>query len=166
MILIRKRLALAAVIVLALAGCRKKPMVAGASAIPSPEPAAKSECVIKLEPKVEVMSFEEQWGIEVESIGLTSADYMLDFRYRVRDPNKAIPVLRRSIKPYIVDKASGKKFIVPNPPKVGPLRQTTILPKADKTYFIMFVNPGKFIKRGSLVDVVIGDFVAKDLIVK
>jgi hypothetical protein len=30
----------------------------------------------------------------------------------------------------------------------------------------MFANPGRFIKRGAMVDVVIGDFVAKDIVVQ
>ncbi len=109
---------------------------------------------------------EQKWGIEIDGIRLSAAGYMLDFRYRVRDPNRAYPVFSRRTKPYLVDQVTGAKFMVPSSPKVGPLRQTTLKPEADRIYFVMFANPGKFIKRGSKVDVVIGDFVAKDLVVE
>ena len=112
------------------------------------------------------LSTQEKWGVEVDSIRLSASDYMLDFRYRVNDPNKAYPVFSRRIKPYLVDQATGTKLAVPTPPKVGPLRQTTLKPQVDKKYCIMFAKPGKFVKRGNKVSVVIGDFVAKDLVVQ
>lgn len=107
----------------------------------------------------------KQWGIEVESISLSAADYMLDFRYKVTDPEKAKAIFKRKTKPYLIDKETGAKFIVPSPPKVGPLRQTTLKPEIGRVYYMMFANPGKFIKKGKTVDVVIGDYVANDLVV-
>jgi len=41
------------------------------------------------------------------------------------------PLADRGIKPYLIDQASGAKVIVPNPPKVGPLR-TTQAPQAGR----------------------------------
>jgi hypothetical protein len=111
-----------------------------------------------------VESIEERWGIKIEGIRLSAADYMLDFRYRVIDPEKAANLFDRKTKPYLIDKESGAKFVVPSPPKVGPLR-TTNPAQADRTYFILFANPGKFIKQGSKVTVVIGDFRAENLTV-
>jgi hypothetical protein len=108
---------------------------------------------------------EQQWGIEVESLSLSAADYMLDFRYRVIDAEKAIPILDRNTKPYLLDKETGGKYPVPCPPKVGPLRQTTLRPETGRVYYMMFANPGKFLKKGKVVDVVIGDYVASDLVI-
>lgn len=90
---------------------------------------------------------------------------MLDFRYRVLDPEKAMPLFDRKIKPYLVDEATGAMFVVPEPPKVGALR-TTRKPVPDRNYFIMFANPGKFVKPGNKVTIVIGDFRAENLIVQ
>jgi hypothetical protein len=58
--------------------------------------------------------------------------------------------------------------MVPSPPKIGPLRQTTRNsgPLAGKTYFIFFANPGKSIKAGDKVTVVIGDFKIENLAVQ
>ena len=111
-------------------------------------------------------SMEEQWGVEVQSLRLTAGGYMLDFRYKVTDPEAAKPLLNRQVKPFLIDHASGGKFLVPDSPKVGALRQSTREPVAGKHYFMFFANPGKFLKPGSTVTVVIGDFRAENLMVE
>ena len=111
------------------------------------------------------LRLEETWGIRIEGIRLSAAGYMLDFRYRVLDPEKAALLFDRKTKPYLIDQKSGAKFMVPSPPKVGPLR-TSDPPQKGRTYFIMFANPGKYIKQGYKVTVVIGDFRLEDLTVK
>ncbi len=108
---------------------------------------------------------ESQWGIEVIGIRESAAGYMLDFRYRVVDPDKSAPLFNRRIRPYLIDEETGARLEVPNPPKVGPLR-TSDKPKANRTYFILFGNPGKFIKKGARVTIVIGDLKIKDLVVQ
>jgi len=112
----------------------------------------------------ELISLQDKWGIKIEGIRLSAAGYMLDFRYRVIDPEKAAPLFDRQTKPYLIDQESGAKFIVPSPPKVGPLR-TSNPPQADRTYFILFANPGKYVKQGNKVTVVIGEFKAENLTV-
>ena len=90
---------------------------------------------------------------------------MLDFRYRVLDPEKALPLFDRKIKPHLVDEATGAVFAVPEPPKVGALRSTR-KPQPGKNYFVMFANPGGYVKKNSKVSVVIGDFRAENLVVQ
>ncbi len=114
---------------------------------------------------VSAASLEETWGIKDLSIRLASNGYMLDFRYRVTDPEKARPLFNGKIKPYLEDGVSGARFYVPNPPKVGSLRNTRP-PQADRIYFIIFGNPGKYIKPGGRVTVVVGDFRAGNLVVQ
>lgn len=109
---------------------------------------------------------EKDWGVQIYGIRLSAADYMLDFRYRVIDPNKASPILNRNVKAYLIDEQSGAKLIVPTPPKVGSMRQKSYEPIAGKIYFVMFSNPGRLVKRGSKVTVVIGDFKAENLVVE
>lgn len=108
---------------------------------------------------------EERWGIKIESLRLSAANHILDFRYRVIDPIKAAPLFIRKTKPYILDQSSNRKFVVSSPPKVGPMRSNAN-PQANRVYFILFSNPGTFVKSGNIVDVVIGDFNAKDLVVE
>jgi len=109
-------------------------------------------------------SMEERWGVKVLPIQLSAGGYMIDFRYRVLDPEKAMPLFDRKIKPYLVDEATGAMLVVPEPPKVGALR-TTREPQRDRIYFILFANPGRYVQKGKRVTVVIGDFKVENLIV-
>ncbi len=127
------------------------------------QPAAAQQTA---EPTVDQPPIEQQWGIEIQALRLSAADNMLDFRYRVTDPGKARQLLKRGLKPYLLDRATGAKLLMPTETKIGPLRQATLAPKKDRVYYVMFANPGRFIKRGAVVDVVIGDFVAKDIAVQ
>ncbi len=114
------------------------------------------------------INIEEQWGVQVESIRTSAAGGLLGFRCRALDSDKALPLVERKYKPYLIDQASGKKLGVPNTAKVGPLRQTVRYgkPKEDRIYFVLFGNPGGFIKPGDKVSVVIGDFKVENLVVE
>jgi len=116
--------------------------------------------------KSRYQTLEDQWGISITGIRLSGAGYFLDFRYRVIDPDKASQIVKRDIKPYLVDNETGAVMGVPAPTKLGPLRQTSVKPYKDRVYFIMFANPGKYIKKGRKVTVVIGDVKIKDLTVE
>ena len=107
---------------------------------------------------------EEKWGIKIKAIRLTAADHMLDFRYRIIDSDKASMLADRQTKPYLIDQATGTKLSVPRT-RLGPLRQTAVKPAADRDYIVLFGNPNKLVKQGSLVTVVIGEFKAESLIV-
>lgn len=109
---------------------------------------------------------EEKWGIRVEGIRHSAAGYILDFRYRVLDPEKASHLVTRKNKPYLIDEATGIICEVPTPPKVGPLRQTSVQPKSNVVYFILFANPGKRVQAGDKVTVVIGDLRVEGLVVQ
>ena len=111
-------------------------------------------------------SLEERWGIRVESLRLTAAGMMVDFRYRVLDPEKAVTLLRSEDKPVLIDEATGTRFVVPTPPKVGALRSVDEHPEGGRIYFMLFANPGRFLKPESRVSVVMGDFVAEGLVLQ
>lgn len=108
----------------------------------------------------------ERWGVEVVGVHVSAGGYMLDFRYRVTDPEKAMELFKRQNKPYLIDQLTGRKLLVPNTPKVGPLRQTTRKPEAGRVYYALFGNPGCLVKTGGKVTVVIGDFRAEDILVQ
>jgi hypothetical protein len=116
-------------------------------------------------PAANLAALDENWGIRVEGIRQSAGGYMLDFRYRVLDAEKAAPLFDRKTKPYLIDQTSGTKLHVPNTPKTGPLRSSNP-PQDDRVYGILFGNPGTYIRPGSKVTVVIGDFKAEDLLVR
>jgi hypothetical protein len=108
---------------------------------------------------------EETYGISIVGIKLSGNGYLVDFRYRVVDPGKAAALADRKVTPYLADQASGLKSTVPTGPRMGSLRAKGT-PVAGKTYFILFSNGKKVVKKGSIVDVVIGDFRAEGLTVE
>jgi len=101
---------------------------------------------------------ENQLGIKIVGLRRSSAGYMLDFRYRLLDPAKAASLLDRKIRPYLLDEATGAQLGVPNAPKVGQLRPTSrnnVIP--GRNYYILFANPGRYLKAGSKVTLIAGD---------
>jgi hypothetical protein len=116
-------------------------------------------------PARESVQLRERWGIEVTSLKLTAAGHLVDFRYRVTDPMKALPLFDPKGRPILIDQASGTKLNVPVAPKVGSLRQKTLKPEVGRIYFILFGNTG-VVRDGSKVTVVIGEVKIEDLTVE
>lgn len=114
---------------------------------------------------VDAESIKERWGVDIVGIRLTSSGYMIDFRYRVVDAKKAAPLFDRATKPYLIHQSTGAKFMVPSPPKTGPLR-TSDAPQPGRVYWMFFGNPGGFVKSGDKVTIIIGGFRADGLIVE
>jgi hypothetical protein len=154
-----------------LAGCQKSaarqshdPPTTQVAALPKDERSTSAR--EKNDGSVQHKSLADDWGITVLGVQLSAAGYMLDFRYKVTDPEKALPLMSRDAKTYLVDQETGAKLYVPSPPKVGQLRQKSSQPQVGRTYFILFANPGRFIKVGSKVTVAIGDCRIENLIVE
>ncbi len=113
----------------------------------------------------EEQAVEERWGIKILLVRTTAEGFFLDFRYRVIDPEKSMMLLDRKVKPYLIIEKTGEKVPVLRT-KLGPMRQTAVKPTADRNYAILFGNPGKSVKKGDKVTVVIGDFRAEKLAVQ
>ena len=137
-----KRLGALSLVALLAPGCATPP--AEKAAVMAPPPDVVPDVV-------------EDPGIRVESLRLTAADYMLDLRFRVTDAERAVPFLSRKTELQLVDTASGARLAVPNTPKLGRLRQVARKDMADRSYFMLFANPGRFLKAGSQVTLVAGD---------
>lgn len=108
----------------------------------------------------------DRYGIEVQGVRHAAAGYMLDFRYRVVDEQRAATLINPRLRPYLLDQQTGKQYIVPTVGRVGPLRQTRAKVEAGRTYFVFFANPGRAVAPGTKVSVVMGDLVIKDLTVQ
>ncbi len=103
-------------------------------------------------------SMEQQYGIQIDSVHLTAANYMMSFKFKVLDVEKATPLMSRKIDPYVVHEKSGSKFAVPVSPKIGAIRSTPKFAQEGKNYFIFFGNPSGYVKSGDRITIVIGDF--------
>lgn len=108
--------------------------------------------------------FKRTWGIDVVGVRPVASGQMLAFRYRVLDEVKAKPLFEKTLKPYLIDEATGTRLAVPSMENVGDLRQDDA-PEADRIYYMIFGNPGKLVKSGSRVSIVIGNFHLEGLIV-
>jgi hypothetical protein len=111
---------------------------------------------------------EAVYGIKVEGLRLTASGSMLDFRYRVLDTQKAAPILNGKFQPYLLDEARSAKLGVPNTPVLGRIRQTSRNGQifTDRTYFVMFGNPGKAVQSGDKVSLLLGTVKITDVTVQ
>ena len=105
------------------------------------------------------------WGVDIIGVKALSSGLMLRFSYRVVNAEMAKTLNDKRATPYLVDEKTGAKLEVPTMEKVGQLRQTGT-PEVGREYWMVFANKGKFVKRGSHVDVVIGNFRANGLVVE
>jgi hypothetical protein len=117
-------------------------------------------------PSIAAVSEAGKWGVQVVSLRLTAADHMIDFRYRVVDPQKATPLLNRRIKPHLIEEETGARMEVPRYSKLGPARQISDNPTTDRVYTMIFGNTGKIVKPGSRVTIVIGEIRLENLTVE
>ncbi len=106
-----------------------------------------------------------QWGIEVMHVRQASAGYMLEFRYKVHDAQKAQALFERQTKPVLTHIETGAMLIVPTPAKTGALRNSN-MPTSGKVYWMFFANPGKLVEKGDQVNIEIGDFLIEKLVVQ
>lgn len=130
--------------------------IAGCASIPGDKPRLS-------ESRPDQTTAAEKLGIKPVAIRLTAGGNMVDFRYSVFEPSKSLPMFDRKIRTYLVNEATGDKFAVPTNSKIGPLRSSSREPVAGKEYFIFFVNPGRPLKRGDKVAVVVGDMKIENL---
>ncbi|MDH5410132.1 MAG: hypothetical protein OEY16_01985 [Alphaproteobacteria bacterium] len=115
---------------------------------------------------VDIGTLEKDWGLKVVALRRSAGGYMLDFRYRVVDREKAMDIVEGRMKPFIVDDARKLLLQIPTAEKVGALRQTHVSPRPEFIYFMMFGNPGKAIQAGDRVTLVIGDIRIDDIVVE
>ena len=153
-----------AVVVALLALCMIDARVeaAGRNDQPASEPGSTSPT--RRHPRLKTR-MKNEWGVEVLFVRPMSAGYMLEFRYRVLDAEKASPLFERQTKPVLTHVESGATMIVPTPAKTGALRNSN-MPIEGRTYWMFFANPAKFVKSGDHVTIEIGDFAARNLIVE
>ena len=109
--------------------------------------------------------YKRNWGVEVIGVRAVSSGYMLAFKYMIVDAEKAKLMNDRKTRAFLRDDASGTVLSVPAMEKVGELRPGAT-PEAGRAYFMIFGNPGRFVKPGNRVSVVAGGLSIDGLIVE
>ena len=115
---------------------------------------------ISAPPRPASATVNEHCGVDQLRIHRTANGQLLDLRYRVVDPQLATTLLAKDNTAYAVHEQSGTRLRVPSTPKAGSLR-TKGSPRAGRSYFALFTNPGGLVRRGDQVSVVLGDLTAE-----
>ena len=105
------------------------------------------------------------WGVDAVSVKLAESGQVVRFTWRVTDVGRASVLHDKKAVPALEDPQAGVSLVVPTMDNIGQLRQTQP-PEVGKSYWMVFSNKGRLVKRGHRVNVVIGAFRANGLIVE
>ena len=109
--------------------------------------------------------YSARFGVDQMHVKYTASGASLEFRYRVVDPDKAAALVDKRATPILTDQKSGLRLLVPTMEKIGALRQEAT-PEVGREYWMVFSNPGKIVQRGNRVDVKVGYFQVRGLVVE
>jgi hypothetical protein len=104
------------------------------------------------------------WGVDGLVVKWAESGEVIRFSYHVLDADKARILGDKKFEPSLQDPQAGVKLVVPSLENVGSLRQSAP-PVNDQSYWMVFSNKGRLVKRGDHVNVVIGAFHADGLVV-
>ena len=105
------------------------------------------------------------WGIDSLRVKAAESGELIRFSYEVLDPQKAAPLNDKKLEPKLVAPELNAVLVIPSLEKVGQLRQSST-PIAGKNYWMAFSNPRRTVKPGDRVDIVIGQFHARGLVIE
>lgn len=100
-------------------------------------------------------------GVQLMLVAVSGDGGLLDLRYRVTDADKAAALHASSTPPAIVDEETGLVVsrLYMNHGHSGPLKPAV-------TYYLVFENPGGWVRRGRVVTVLLGAFQVEHVAVR
>jgi hypothetical protein len=107
------------------------------------------------------LAFEDKTGVRIVLVAVSAGGGMIDLRYQVIDPEKALIVHDAENPPAIIDEDSGQVF---KTPWMNHLHDGSY--QAGIVYYTLLMNSGGQIKPGDRVTVVVGGFSLEHLIVR
>lgn len=117
----------------------------------TPNTSALAPVRIHIGPVVSAQGLVERSGVKLVRVALSGSGGLVDVRYRVIDPDKAATVHAGDYPPLILDKRSGA---IVNQLLMAHMHHGR--PKVGITYYLIFMNPGEVIRRGSRVSIQLG----------
>jgi hypothetical protein len=112
-------------------------------------------------PAVSASGLAERSGVRLIRVAVTGGGGLLDLRYQVVDPSKAVAVHEAKTPPALIDERTG---LVDNRLLMGHAHHGQL--KAAVSYYLIFENTGNWVRRGSEVTVLLGDARLEHVIVK
>lgn len=104
----------------------------------------------------------ERSGVKLTQVAVTGAGGLIDVRYQVLDPDKANSLHGKQTPPALVDERSGlvvNELLMNHAVHKGPL-------KIGVTYYLVFNNPGNWVRRGGMVTVLLGNAQVQHVVVR
>ena len=149
---------------------------ASAAIAQAPAPDATQAPIAKAEPDVRTTYepgrprrergyYQVFWGVDSIGAKAVESGELIKFSYRVIDADKAKTLNDKDNEPAMYVPSLHAKLVVPTLEKVGQLRQSST-PEPGRFYWMVFSNPGRVVKKGDRVTVVIGQFHIDGLIVE
>ena len=116
--------------------------------------------------RYEEVDLEKDWGIEPVSLHLTAAGFMIEFRYKILDIDKALVLSDRKDFPMMLSMKSKARFSVPYGSTVGYLKSNRRFLKEGKNYIAMFSNENRHMLAGDQVRIKVRNQVTPPLTIK
>jgi len=112
-------------------------------------------------PSVSASGLAERSGVRLVRVAVTGGGGLLDLRYQVVDPSKAVAVHEARTPPAIIDASTG---LVLSRLLMGHAHHGQLKPAVS--YYLIFENTGNWVHRGSEVTVLLGDAQVERVVVK
>jgi len=112
-------------------------------------------------PSVSLSALADRTGVRLVRVAVTAGGGLLDLRYKVVDPNKAVTIHDSRTPPAIVDERTGLVFsqLLMDHAHTGDLKPAV-------TYYLVFENTGNWVRRGEKVTVLLGDAQVQNVVVQ
>jgi hypothetical protein len=100
-------------------------------------------------------------GVRITQVAVTGGGGLLDLRFQVLDPNRANSLHDAATPPAVIDESSGLvvRDLLMSHAHTGKFT-------AGETYYLVFENPGNWIRRGSKVTVLLGQAQVAHVVVR
>ncbi|WP_432876904.1 hypothetical protein ACQPYH_27595 [Kribbella sp. CA-245084] len=103
----------------------------------------------------------ERSGVRITQVAVTGGGGLIDLRYQVLDPNRANSLHDAATPPAVIDEGSGLvvRDLLMSHSHTGKFT-------AGETYYLVFENPGNWVRRGSKVTVLLGQAQVEHVVVR
>lgn len=103
----------------------------------------------------------ERIGVRITRVAVTGGGGLLDLRFQVLDPNRANSVHDAATPPAVIDEGTGLvvRDLLMSHAHTGKYT-------AGETYYLVFENPGNWVRRGSKVTVLLGQAQVEHVVVR
>jgi hypothetical protein len=103
----------------------------------------------------------QRTGVQLTRVAVTGGGGLLDLRFQVLDPNRANSLHDSSMPPAVVDEQTGLVVhdLLMNHSHSGKYT-------AGETYYLVFENPGNWVRHGSKVTVLLGGAQVEHVVVR